>query len=186
MKPESQRAAAARLSSELGVEIDRESVRRLKVKGVDLRDLEAVQHTFRQMERSPLSKKSAPAPDSSSLGDVELPGDGPLTPEKIDARLASLQRELLHAPDYETARKVRTQISGIKDLIAVERERGTLMLTSDAQKAGQAAGVASRAAWEKIAADLPPMLDGLTAMQMVTKLRDYARSACMELSEIFN
>lgn len=184
MKPESQRAAAARLSDELGVPIDRESVRRLQAKGIDLNDLAAVQHAFKQMERSPLSKKSD-APDSEGLDDIPFPNDGPLSPEKINERLHELQRELLHATDYETARKVRTQIQGMKDLIKVEVERGTLMLTADAQSAGMAAGVASRGAWEKIAADLPPMLEGLTALQMVPKLRDYARGQCIELAEHF-
>lgn len=184
MKPESQRAAAARLSAELGVEIDRESVRRLQAKEVNLHDLDAVRHAFRMMERSPLSKIEPP-PDSSELGDIEFPGDGRLTPEAIDQRLNALQRELLNAKDYEVARKVRTQIAGIKDLIKVETERGTLMLTSDAQAAGISAGNASRGAWEKIAADLPPMLEGLTAMQMVGKLTDYARARCLELSEHF-
>ncbi len=183
-RKESQRAAAARLSDELGVAVDRETVRRLQAKGVDLADSAAVKHAFRMMERSPLGK-AKPLPDSSAVADVEFPGDGAMTPEAIDRRLQALQRELLNALDYEVARKVRMQIAGIKDLIKVEQERGTLMLTSDAQAAGMSAGVASRGAWEKIAGDLPPMLEGLTAMQMTGKLRDYARARCRELAEHF-
>lgn len=185
MRPGSQQSEAARLSDELGVPIDRETVRRLKAKGIDLHDLDAVKHAFAMMERSPLSKKKKDAPDSSGIADVDLPTDGALTPDKIDARLNALQRELLHAIDYETARKVRTQIAGIKDLIKVETERGTLMATSDAQSAAMRAGAASRAAWEKLEADLPPMLEGLNALQMASKLRDYGRLKSKELSEHF-
>ena len=81
-------------------------------------------------------------------------------------------------------RKLRAEAESKEHALAVEK--GLYILRSDAVKAGSRAGLASKHAWENIEDSLPPMLEGLTALQMKEKLRDYARSVNLELAAVFD
>jgi DNA-binding transcriptional MerR regulator len=173
-KGPSQEALAADLSTKLGFPVSRKMVRTWKTKGYPLDDVAALTAKLRNQERSPLPKPADPNVSGDS-------GDA-LTPDEIDDKIRTLQQLLLDAKDYEVARTIKTQLSGMREIIKVQQERGVLMPTADAEAAGRLAGQASRQAWEKIEDELPPMLEGLTAAQMKSKLRDYARARCLELS----
>ncbi len=179
---ETQNAAAARLTMELGFPVTRKMVRVWQSKDYDLHDLVALKSVLRNQERSSLP---ADLPTLDDVPDVDLPNDKPLTPEAITKEIQKLERQLLTAPDYETARKIKTQISGMNEMLKVQKELGVLIPAADAIKAGAVAATASRQAWEGIEDELPPMLEGLTAAQMKAKLRDFARSKCKELADVF-
>ena len=68
---------------------------------------------------------------------------------------------------------------------ALEVERGKWILADDARAMGIRAGVASRGAWEALEDSLPPFLEGLEALAMKSRIREYVRMKCLELSEIF-
>lgn len=175
-KPEGQHAAAARLTVEMGFPVTRAMVRVWKKKGHDLHDIEKLKSQLRESERPPAGLKADKPHD-------DLPSD---TPDELEKQLGELQRDLIAAPDYETARKIKTKIGGLKELHRTQVEMGQFLPMTASMDAGARAAVASKAAWEAIEDDLPPRLEGLTAAQMKKELRDYARQKCTELSEIFN
>lgn len=169
---------AADLSSKLGFPVSRKMVRTWKAKGYPLDDVAALTAKLCNQERSPLPKPTTPA----------IPGDSgdALTPDEIDEKIRTLQQLLLDAKDYEVARTIKTQLSGMREIIKVQQERGVLMPTADAEDMLRVAGHASRQAAEKMEDDLPPMLEGLSASQMKTKIRHYVIAMNRELSEIFD
>jgi len=173
--------ACRRLSAALGIEVTRGMLRHWRTKRYDLQDIDALKHSLRNQVRNPLPKEPRPAAASQPA-----PTDRMLTPEEIDDRIATLQDALLTATDLDAARTIKTQISGMREVIKVQQERGVLMPVADAEAAGRLAGQASRQAWEKIEDELPPMLEGKTAAQMKAALRDYARARCLELSALFS
>jgi len=175
-KPEGQHAAAARLTVDMGFSVTRAMVRFWKKKGYDLHNIEKLKAQLRESERPPAGLQSQVQHD-------DLPRDHP---EELEKQLAALQRDLISAPDYETARKIKTKIGGLKELHRTQVEMGQFLPMTASMDAGSRAAVASKAAWESIEDDLPPRLEGLTAAQMKKELRDYARQKCIELSEIFN
>jgi hypothetical protein len=171
---EGQHAAASRLSKEMGFEVTRAMVRVWKKKGYDLHDIEKLKARLMESERPPagLRSKTADTPDEPMSGDLEQ-------------QLATLQRDLITASDYETARRIKTKIAGLKELHRTQVEMGQFIPVTESMDAGARAATASKAAWEAIEDDLPPMLEGLTAAQMKKQLRDYARAKCFELANIF-
>lgn len=67
LRQESERATANRLAKALNLNVCRATVRRLKAKGIDLQDAEAVRHAFAMQERKPRpigceTKTSEPKP----------------------------------------------------------------------------------------------------------------------------
>lgn len=81
-------------------------------------------------------------------------------------------------------RKLNAEAAAKEHALAVEE--GRYILASDAKSAAMRAGTACRAAWEKIVDDLPPAMEGLTAIQMQAKLREYVRLKLTDLSQIFS
>lgn len=183
LKPGSIASEARRLTAELGFAVTSDKVRWWRTKGYPIHDTEELRQRLLSQERVPKGLRretSLTAPP-----DQPLPGADDLSPEALDARLRELQAKLLGTTDYEAARTIRTQIAALRDIFRIQTDRGIYVLASDMRAAGMVAGNASRSAWEKIAADLPPLLEGLTAMQMQVKLRDYARARCVEMASLF-
>lgn len=183
MKKETQAAAAIRLTKALGFEVTRKMVRVWTAKGYPLNDVDEIRRRLRNQERAPKATQPTTAAERPEReGETEAK---PLDPLEVERELAKLQARMLAAEDYETARTLRTQIAGIRDVLKELREQGKYILRDVSTSEAMQAGAASRAAWEKIEDELPPMLDGLTAAQMKVKLRDFARSRCIELAEHF-
>lgn len=175
---ESQSATAARLSKSLGISVSRDQVRRWAKRGYDLGAPARLAHQLRMSERPPAGLTAAhTAPEDGQ--------SAPMTPAALDLRLAELQAALLSAKDYEEARTIRVQISGIRELFRVQCDRGLYVTRTSAHADGAHAATASKAAWEGIESDLPPRLEGLSASAMAKELRAYSRQVCQELAGIF-
>lgn len=173
MAKESQQKIADRLSESLGFPVTRDMVRQWVKKGYDIDDVESLRFDLNQQQRVPLGM------------DDEQVDTTPVEASELAAQIEELRVQILAAKDKKTAETIKIKILAMGSIQRQLIEQGKYILKDDAQSAGMAAGVASRGAWEKIAADLPPMLEGLTALQMVPKLRDYARAQCLELAEHF-
>jgi hypothetical protein len=176
--------AAARLTQELGGPITPRQVQLWRGKQYPVDDASALRACLLNQERVPkwlreASKKAAP---TSAAKDI--PTDS-LSPEALDARLRELEGKLLATTGYEAARTIRTQIAALRDVFRIQADRKVYVLSADVRVAAHAAGNLSRAKWEKLAADLPPLLEGLTAIQMEAKLREYARARCVEMASMF-
>lgn len=181
-RPESERAAAARLTESMGFPVSRDMIRSWQKRSFDLGDLEKLRHQLRQSERPPRGllavEAQPPAKPSAVSGEA-------MTPQELDQRLVELQAALLAAKDYEKARMIRVQISGIRELFRVQCDRGLYVTCSSAAADGAQAATASKAAWEGIEDELPPRLEGLSAAQMKKELRTYGQLKSRELAEVF-
>jgi hypothetical protein len=180
--PESQRQTADRLSRELGFPVTRDQVRGWVKRGFAIHDPAKLTHQLRMTERPPRGLLAvAPQPPATPSADTSAP----LTPEQLDQRLTELQAALLGARDYESARTVRTQISGVREMFRIQTDRSLYILRTAAASDAAQAATASVAAWENLEAELPPRLEGMTSPAMAKELREFSRLKCRELAELF-
>jgi hypothetical protein len=176
MKSESERIAAARLTSELGFEVTRQMVREWKKKKWAL-DRDTLLAKIPNQERMPIGfVKPVTAPRKILNDEVAA---------TAEQDLQNLQAQLKGAGDYEEARTITTKIRGIQIVLKELRQQGTYILKSEAQAAGMKAGNASKQKWEKLEDDLPPLLEGKEAAQMKQIIRQLARERCSEMSQLF-
>ena len=155
-RPESERNAAVRLTEALKINICRATVRRLKAKGIPLHDLAAIRHSLAMQERQP-PKIAEPKPATNQSDQPSAP----MTSAELDQRLASLEHDLLIAPDYETARCLRVKISGYRELVRVNKDRGHLIDRGQVEAEGHEAGLLFRHACMRFPAELLPRVIGL-------------------------
>jgi hypothetical protein len=177
-RPESERAAADRLTEALGCNVHRSTVRRLKARGINLADLAAVRHALNQQERQP-------GPTNQNQPDPKPPApeSGPLTSNQLDARLQQLEADLLAAPDYHAARTIKMQISGFKELVRTQKERGFLIDRSFVQAGGYQIGNIIRTHLMQLPAKLVTQLLGLEYGEAVERAEDYAHEVLTEMHQ---
>ena len=65
-----------------------------------------------------------------------------------------------------------------------ERQAGDLLPVAKVEEEGIMLGAVSKSLWDRLENDLPPMLEGRTAAEMQKVLRDYARNALVQLSDL--
>jgi hypothetical protein len=176
-RPESERAAAVRLTTALGISISRGTVRRLRAKGIDTADTAGVRHALAQQER----RGAATGPPGPKLDTTGDPAE-PLDEEQLNRRLAQLEAELLQAGDYEVARCVRVRISGFRELVRTQRDRGQLVDREKVTAEGFELGLLFRHAVQRIPSGLVPMLVGLDYPAAFLKAEDWCHDLLVELS----
>ena len=177
--------AAVRLTASLKIEVTRGMVRSWRLRGLALDDPDKLRVQLMNSERPPrglICMETTTSATTTATIDPELIA---ANPAELEKRLGELQALLLAAPDYETARTIKTKISGLKELHRAQVERGHYILATDAIQAGTQAAIASKSAWENLEDSLPPILEGLSAAKMKVIIRDYARVKCDELAAIF-
>lgn len=185
--PNSERSIAARLSTELNESITRKAVQVLKTAGVDLNDLEAVRKYRRNSQRAGLNG-SGSGNGSGARSKTETPSEIPeeeITAENIDGQIEKLRKDLLATTEKRDAETISIKILGLGRIQGMLREQGKYILASDAEAEGMRFGMAAKHMWEEIEDSLPPMMEGLTALQMKTKLREFASARALDLHEFF-
>lgn len=190
-RPESERAAAARLKEALKLNITRASIRRLIAKGVDLQDADAVRHAYSMQERKPSSIGSAtnPPQPKSQPKPTDRPPKKPESPKStseyepgnITSEITRIETELAACVDYETARTLRMKLTGLKDAFRLHKERGEFVTIESQLKSGAEMGQVVRALILKIPTDLPQMILGLDYADAVLKCEDYAFGMLTEI-----
>lgn len=175
---QSQNAIAARLSVELGMVVTRKCVREWQDKGYPLDNIPALKAKLRNQERRPKAIEEESAPEDEE--DSDEPEDSPTL--SIEVELGALQKKLLKAKDYETARTIRMQIAGVKDVIKTLREQGFYVTQESQIRRGLAIGQAIKSLVLKIPAEMPQMVIGLDYSSVVEKCEDYAYGILTELA----
>ena len=156
---ESERTAAARLAAALNLNVSRASVRRLRAKGIDTADTRAVDHALKMQTKKPGKFGPPQTIEPNRTATTSLTSS--LSASELDATLAGLERDLLEAPDYETGRSIRIKITGFRDLVRVQKERGHLIDRNKVEAEGYEAGLLFKHALMRIPSELLPMLVGL-------------------------
>lgn len=186
-QPNSEAAQAARLTDKLGFEVSRKMLKCWIAKGYDLGNIASLQRSIKNQERQPPAMKQAKKlAAKKKKAEGQKPPETPLNPDIVEEELATLQKKLLAAEDYDEARTIKTKISGVREVLKELREQKNYIRITDAIEAASLAAVASKSAWESIEDELPPQLEGLSAAQMKVKLRAFAQLKARELSEIFS
>lgn len=84
-----------------------------------------------------------------------------------------------------TRREKKLDLECEKLRIQNQKLLGMLIPFEEMTEGAAMVGVKIKAAWEELEDVLPPQLEGLTALAMKSKLRDYGRMKCLELMENF-
>lgn len=172
LDPNSRRAKLDRLRIALpGQKFSPKRVRNLEADGVDLNDPVAVEKWIRNSKHADAGKVIDPSP--------------PITAEDIDGQIAELKENLLAATEKREAETINIKIRGLGRIQSMLRDQGKYILADDAEAEGMRFGLAAKRQWEDIEDSLPPILEGLTALQMKTKLREFAAAQIVELHEFF-
>jgi hypothetical protein len=182
-RPESERTAADRLTHSLGFPVHRSTVRRLKSRGIDLTNPAAVRHALANQERSsaPSTQTNRQTPPAASSAPETA--NQPLTSAELDQRLADLERDLLASPDYQTGRSVRIKISGYRELVRIQRERGQLIDRSLVEAEGYQIGNIIRTHLMQLPAKLVTQLLGLEYGEAVERAEGYVHALLTEIHQ---
>jgi hypothetical protein len=179
---ESERAAAARLTKELGVTVGRSSIRWWKSKGYDLNDVENLKHALRNQERNPLRvKPTTTTPAARSQPRAELPPIDP-TASLADS-IDRIKELLLAATDYETARTYKVQLEGLKAAFFIYKEQALYVTKASQEEAGIRAGQHIKHAVQRVASELPQTVVGLDYPETLARCEDMVFQILTEIGE---
>jgi hypothetical protein len=170
-QPNSERAIAARLTVELGRLVTRDCIREWTEKGYPLDDPVALEKRIRNQKRGP--KRIRPAGGDADESDDDQP-EAPATHLDIEHEMKELQRKLIKAEDYETARTLRMQIAGVRDVLKSLREQKYYVTIESQTRDGMAFSEAAKSQILRIPAELPQMIIGLDYADAVQRCEDYA------------
>ncbi len=187
-RPESERAAAVRLENALGHRIHRSTVRRLRARGIDLLDPQAVKRALGNQERisgpiQPKPNQSPPRPSETPQPGIPAGPSRPLTSAELDERLAALESDLLNAADYQEGRSIRIKISGYRELVRIQKERGHLVDREQVQGEAYQFAAMARTALLQLPGKLIPSLTGLDFPEAHQRAEDFVFALLTELHE---
>ena len=184
--PTSERSIAASLTELMGETFTRARIREMKKAGVDFGDIDDVRKYVRNLQRDRTAEsKPKPKTKTAIQTGTETP-DQEIAAEDIDGQIAELKGNLLAALEKRDAETIDIKIRGLSRIQGMLREQGKYILATDAETDGMKAGLAAKHMWEQIEDALPPMLEGLSALQMKIKLREFAAARIVELHELFS
>lgn len=182
--PNSERSIAAMLTKELQREVTQKTVQHLKKKGVDISDPAAVEKAFRNQERSP-QKISTTTQDPDDDDSNQDPQDFPdILADQIPDEIKKLEVKLINAADYEEARTVSTQLTGLKNAFRLHVEMGQYVTRESQEREGLHAGQVIKQMIMRIPSELPQALVGLEYPDAVKKCEEFAHSMLLEMSEL--
>lgn len=155
-RKESRRAIQERLSEVLGINVTPKMVRYWQEKNYPLDDPEALRAKLANQEHNPLKAAAA---------------DGEEPPEGEHADIEDLIRQLQSAADYDVARKLKTQIDGLKSAYQLREAAGSYVSLGVIEEAVTRICSSVKGSIMRLEADLPPMLEGLTPARMQLIIR---------------
>ena len=141
------------------------TIRRAKEQGVDVQDRDAFAAYVRTKSKSPHSWINGVPPweQSETVDDPHLATAGE----------RDLMERVRVTTDYNEARTLKTQIDAIHKLRQIEILEGDYIHKADVENDMTRIGAAVRAAHKQCQADLPAMLEGLSAAKAKVKISEY-------------
>lgn len=156
-RKESRKATQIRLTSALGFPVTPKMVRCWETKGFPLDDPEALRAKLADQERSGLPSVASDAPDDG--GDEQ------------HADIEDLIEQLQSAANYDVARKLKTQIDGLKSAYQLREAAGSYVSLGVIEEAVTRICSSVKGSIMRLEADLPPMLEGLSPARMQQIIR---------------
>lgn len=147
--------------------IDRKDWDEAKRQGIDPWDVQ-------QMENWLGSRRKRIKPNAS------IPDD---TPAAEADSVEAIRDELAKSKDYETVKILSEKLKGLQVALRVQRESRELVPVGEVRQSMTRVTSAARAEILKLAADMPPRLEGLDAAAMQKILRDAIHEILTRLSD---
>jgi len=145
-------------------QVTRATVNRAKQAGVDIQDRTAFkQYIFTKKKRPPAWQSGVPWEKEEVKDDIHFASQ-----EEVE-----LMEKVRAAPNYDVARTLKTQIDAIHKLRQIEILEGDYIHKDEVTNDMTRMGAAVQAAHKQCQADLPAMLEGLSAAQAKVKIREY-------------
>ena len=138
-------------------------INKLKEKGINLDDEAAVVDSI-------MNQRSRP---KQWLNGSPLNADPDTNPHVATDTERDLMEQVRNATNYDTARTLKTQIDAIHKLRQIEILEGDYLHKDDVINDFTRIGASVSAAHRQCQADLPAMLEGLTAAEGKKKIREY-------------
>ena len=155
-RKETRKAIQERLTEALGIPVTPKMVRYWEGKNYPLDDIEALRAKLANQEQNPLKE--------SASGDQDAP-------EGEHADIEDLIRQLQSAADYDVARKLKTQIDGLKSAYQLREAAGSYVSLGVIEEAVTRICSSVKGSIMRLEADLPPMLEGLSPARMQQIIR---------------
>ena len=156
-----ERLTQAQLADDYNVSLS--TVRRAKVDGVDIYDRQAfVDWVYSNKKRPPGWQNGVPWEQ-----------DDKPNPHMATAEERDLMDQVRNAVNYDEARTLKTKIDGIHKLRQIEILEGDYIHKDEVVQDMTRMGAAVQAAHKQCQADLPAMLQGLSAAQAKIKIKEY-------------
>jgi len=163
---------------------DQPTISRLKARGVDIHDKEAVRAEILSQAKRPKAWVSGcPWDDKPEQEPVdEHAFDGGVT----DDMIRQLESQAVCASDYDAARFARTKIQCLKELMQLKIQARDYVHIGEVEADYIKTGSAVKAGINSMIGILPPMLEGLSAAEMKPKLKAQGYIILQQLAEANN
>ncbi len=162
--------------------VNQDWISKAKARGVDIYDKGAVRAAV-------LSQAKRPPAWSNGCWWDDKPEDNPIVTTELSGKsteeqIKLLEQQALAAQDYDTSRFIRTKIQSLKELLQLQILAGDYEHNDKVRGDYTKVGHALKASVLRLQAELPGLLEGLTAAQMKPRIRSAAISLLTELKMV--
>lgn len=164
------------------------TIRRLLSDGVDLEDRKSVTTFILNMRQRPkawVNGSPLNQPVGSDRRDDVDPAEviESLDEDSLNESLEALTRKALAATEYDTVRTLKTKVETLEKVRKVQILERDYIHREEIASDHTKIGAAMRTALERLKADLPSQLEGLSARDMKNVIADKAREILLQLSD---
>ena len=151
--------------------VNQDWISKAKAKGVDIYDKHAIRKAMLSQSKRPKAWVNGCWWDDKQEDDPIVTTE--LNGKSTEDQIKLLEQQALAAQDYETSRFIRTKIQSLKELLQLQILAGDYLHKDDVINDLTRIGASVAAAHRQCQADLPAMLEGLTAAEGKKKIREY-------------
>lgn len=162
--------------------VNQDWISRAKAKGVDIYDKHAIRKAMLSQSKRPKHWVNGCWWDDKQEDDPIVTTE--LNGKSTEDQIKLLEQQALAAQDYDASRFIRTKIQSLKELLQLQILAGDYEHNDKVAEDYTKIGHALKASALRLQADLPGMLEGLTAAQMKPRIRESAMSLLAELKMV--
>ena len=162
--------------------VNQDWISRAKAKGVDIYDKHAIRKAVLSQTKRPRDWVNGCWWDDKQEDDPIVTTE--LNGKSTEDQIKLLEQQALAAQDYDASRFIRTKIQSLKELLQLQILAGDYEHNDKVAEDYTKIGHALKASALRLQADLPGMLEGLTAAQMKPRIRESAMSLLAELKMV--
>lgn len=160
---------------------DQPTISRLKSRGIDIHDKEAVRSEILSQAKRPKAWVGGCPWDEKP---EQEPIDDTVFDEGVnDKMISNLEQQAIRAMDYDEARFARTKIQCLKELMQLKIQARDYVHVDQVEADNVKSGNGVKAGINSMIGVLPPMLEGLSAAEMKPKIKEQGYIILRQLSD---